>query len=58
MGLPFHTRLRNGFLEIAKRYSDRCVIIDATQSIDAIHRQLLKVIETRFGISAKEVKSG
>jgi dTMP kinase len=58
MGIPFHTRLRNGFLEIAKKYHERCVIIDATQSIEAIHAQLLKTIETRYGVSAKEVKSG
>ncbi len=58
MGLPFHTRLRNGFLDIAKRFPARCVIIDATQDIQAIHRQLLKVVETRFGVTGREVKSG
>lgn len=58
MGLPFHQRLRKGFLETAKKYSQRCVIIDATQDIAAIHRQVLKVIETRFGVSAKEAKNG
>lgn len=58
MGLPFHTRLRNGFLEIAKRFLNRCVIIDATQDINTIHRQLLKVIETRFGVSAREASGG
>jgi len=58
MGLPFHTRLRNGFLDIAKRFSGRCVIIDATQDIQAIHRQILKVIENRFGVTGREVKSG
>jgi dTMP kinase len=58
MGLPFHQRLRKGFIEIAKRFPERCVIIDATQDIQAIHRQVLKVIETRYGVSGKEVKSG
>ena len=58
MGLPFHTRLRKGFLEIAKKYPQRCVIIDATQDIQTIHRQVLKVIETRYGVSGKEVKNG
>ena len=56
MGLPFHTRLRNGFLEIAKKFSDRCVVIDAAQDIQAIHQQVLKVIEQRFGVAAKEVR--
>jgi dTMP kinase len=58
MGLPFHQRLRAGFLDIAKRFPERCVIIDATQDIQAIHRQILKVVETRFGVTGREVKSG
>ena len=58
MGLPFHQRLRKGFLEIARKFSGRCVIIDATQDIPVIHRQLLKVIETRYGVQAREAKNG
>jgi dTMP kinase len=58
MGLPFHQRLRKGFLDIARKFPERCVIIDATQDIQAIHRQVLKVIETRYGVSGKEVKNG
>ena len=58
MGLPFHQRLRNGFLDIAKKFSERCVIIDAAQDIQAIHRQVLKVVETRYGVAAKEVCHG
>lgn len=58
MGVPFHSRLRQGFLEIAKRFPDRCVIIDASQDIATIHGQILKIIETRFGISLREVKLG
>lgn len=58
MGVPFHNRLRQGFLEIAKRFPRRCVIIDAGQDIATIHRQILKTIETRFGISLREVKLG
>ncbi len=58
MGVPFHNRLRQGFLEIAKRFPGRCVIIDASQDIATIHRQILKTIEARFGISLSEVKLG
>jgi dTMP kinase len=58
MGLPFHQRLRRGFLEIAKKFPDRCVVIDAAQDIQAIHRQVLKVVEQRFGVPAKEVLHG
>ncbi len=58
MGVPFHNRLRQGFLDIAKRFPGRCVIIDASQDIATIHAQILKTIETRFGISLREVKLG
>lgn len=58
MGIAFHTRLRDGFLDIAKRFPDRCVIIDATQDIATIHRQMLAIVETRFGVSAREVNNG
>ncbi len=36
IGGGFHERLRQGFLEIARRDSDRCVVIDATRSVDEI----------------------
>lgn len=58
MGVPFHNRLRQGFLDIAKRFPDRCVIIDASQDIATIHGQILKIIETRLGVSLREVKLG
>jgi dTMP kinase len=32
----FHERLRQGYLDIARKNPKRCVVIDATQSIDAI----------------------
>jgi dTMP kinase len=55
MGLAFHTRLRNGFLEIAKKFPDRCVIIDAAQDVQAVHQQILKVVEQRFGVGDKKI---
>jgi len=58
MGLAFHQRLRNGFLAIAKEYPDRCVIIDAAQDIATVHRQVLRVIEDRYGVSLKEASHG
>ena len=58
MGLEFHTRLRQGFLQIAKDNPDRCVLIDASQSISKIHSQLVKVISDRFGLSLKEAANG
>ena len=36
MDRAFHERLRDGFLDIAKREPERCVLIDATRPIDAV----------------------
>lgn len=58
MGVEFHARLRNGFLSIAKANPGRCVVIDAAQPIDAVHRQVLQVIESRFAVRLREVKHG
>lgn len=58
MGLPFHQRLRQGFLDIAKKNPGRCVVIDAAQDIVSMHRQILSVVESRFGVRGKEVQHG
>ncbi|HEY8963431.1 MAG TPA: dTMP kinase [Alphaproteobacteria bacterium] len=34
--IAFHEKLRQGFLDIAKTNPERCVVIDATQPIDAV----------------------
>lgn len=44
MGLPFHERLRAGFLDIAKADPNRCKVIDASQSIEAIHTAVLQAV--------------
>lgn len=36
MGLGFHERLRQAFLEIAAREASRCVVIDATAAVDVV----------------------
>lgn len=43
----FHTRLRDGFLEIARSEPERCVVIDATNNVDEIAAQIWAVIEQR-----------
>lgn len=35
-GLAFHERLRAGYLEIARREPERCVVIEANADIDAV----------------------
>ena len=43
MELEFHEKLRQGFLEIAKKEPKRCHVLDATQSIDDISVQMSKI---------------
>jgi dTMP kinase len=48
MGLDFHRRLRQGFLDIAARQPDRCAIINATPTPDVVHQAILAVISQRL----------
>lgn len=43
-GMEFFNRVRNGYLQIAKQEPERVKVIDATQSIEAIHLQVIKLI--------------
>jgi dTMP kinase len=46
-GLAFHQALRRGFLEIAKAAPERCAVIDAAQSIEAVWIAIVKALEAR-----------
>jgi len=48
MGIDFHNRLRAGFLTICEKQADRCVLIDATQDIDSIHRSIIDAVHHKF----------
>ncbi|MBC7905841.1 MAG: dTMP kinase [Rhodospirillaceae bacterium] len=48
MGTPFHDRLRQGFLDIAKFEPDRCAVIDATASLDGVHQSIMATIKRRL----------
>jgi dTMP kinase len=48
MDLSFHQRLRAGFLEIAALEPQRCVIIDASGSVDKVHAAILKAVAKRL----------
>jgi dTMP kinase len=49
-GRDFHDRLRQGFLDIAKRYPDRCVVVDAMQDEDAVTAAIWAAVAGRFGL--------
>ena len=44
-GIEFFERVRQGFLEIAKQEPDRVKVIDSTQSIEEIHKQVIGYVE-------------
>ncbi|MBF0323728.1 dTMP kinase [Magnetospirillum moscoviense] len=48
MGLDFHRRLRQGFLDIAARHAERCAIIDAGQGPEWVHQAIMAVVSQRL----------
>ena len=50
MGIDFHERSRRGFLEIAKRNGERCVVVDAARSPDSVHDAVMAFVARRFGV--------
>jgi dTMP kinase len=50
MGKDFHARVREGFLEIAKLEPERCVLINAGDTIENIHRQIVECVNERLGL--------
>ena len=46
----FHERLRQGFIEIAKRHPDRCALIDAAGTPDAVAAAIWAAISRRFSL--------
>lgn len=49
-GLPFHERLRAGYLEIARREPERCVVIDADAEIDAVTAAIAEAVAQRLDL--------
>lgn len=45
----FHVRVRTGFLDIAAAEPRRCVVIDATQTIDAVAAAIAGAVHDRLG---------
>ena len=49
-GLAFHQRLAEAFLEIAVREPERCVVIEAADTIDAVWTDVWNAVSTRLGL--------
>jgi dTMP kinase len=49
-GRTFHDKLRQGFLDIAKRAPSRCVVIDANQPIERVHAAVLNALKSRLSL--------
>ncbi len=47
-GREFHERLRAGFLAIARRDPDRCVLIDAAANVDMVTDHVWREVEARL----------
>ncbi len=47
--LEFHNNLRRGFLEIANREPERCVVLNADTDIETLHKQIVETVKERLG---------
>ena len=49
LDIEFHKRLRQGFLDIAKKEPTRCHVIDASQDIDTVSAQVADIVREKIG---------
>lgn len=47
--LSFYDTIRNTFLELAKEYKNRFVLIDASMDFDTVYQNVLKIIKEKIG---------
>ena len=50
MALDFHERLRHGYLDIARREPQRCVVVDATRPVVAVQDDIQRLVAARFDL--------
>ena len=51
MDTAFHERLRQGFLDIARKDPVRCAVIDADSDLDNVTARIFDCVETRLGVT-------
>ena len=47
--LSFHKKVREGYLMLSKRFSDRYVVIDASKPLEEVSNEVLSIILNRLG---------
>jgi len=47
----FHQSVRDAFLDIARREPNRCTVIDASGSMEAVHDAIWQVVTSRFAVT-------
>jgi len=50
MDQAFHQRLRDGYLDIARRDPERCAVVDATRDKAAVHEWICTLVHNRLGV--------
>ncbi len=58
LGDDFHERLRRGFGEIAVNNSARCVLIDASGDLQAVHSAVRAAVGDRLGVRFPALRGG
>ena len=48
MSINFHKKIRNGFLEIAKKNKKRCFVLNSDEEAIKINKKILQIINKRF----------
>ncbi len=48
--LEFHKKVREGYLLLAKKYSNRYRVIDANQTLDSVYNDVIEVLKNALGI--------
>jgi len=51
--IHFHKRVRKGFLAIAKAEPRRCLVVDASRSIEELHQVLMRCIGERLNVKLR-----
>ncbi|CAO3424069.1 dTMP kinase [Azospirillum endophyticum] len=50
MDIGFHQRLRDGFLDIARREPERCAVVDADADLDGVQARIWDAVSSRLGL--------